>query len=64
MVMKMKVIVALDVPTPDEAIRLVGVIGSDWYKIGLELIYHPERKRILRISHQKRALHISGCQAG
>lgn len=35
----MRVIVALDVPWPDDALRLVEVIGADWYKIGLELIY-------------------------
>lgn len=35
----MRVIVALDVPTPDDALHLVRVIGADWYKVGLELIY-------------------------
>lgn len=44
----MHVIVALDVQTPDEALQLVGVIGADWYKIGLELIYTHDGLNLAR----------------
>ena len=37
--MTQKIIVALDVPTPHQAQALVDGIRSEWYKVGLELIY-------------------------
>lgn len=43
-----KIFIALDLETPNEAVKMAALLDHDLYKIGLELIYHPEGNKLVR----------------